>query len=167
LGFAGKGVLQNQKADDPLTYPQLFERALPLEERPAAVDPTPDAIVINLGTNDFLNRKKRVDHDAFVAAYLNLLSSVRSHFKLTPIFCTVGPMLENRWFYARLDRARAGVRDAVARHRASGDERVYYFEVATQDIKRDGVGAALHPSAPAQAALAAQVAGVLRGALHW
>ena len=54
--FSGFGMVRNYNGSSPgQSLPAIYPRAIPGEPAPAAVDPTwrPDAIVINLGTNDF------------------------------------------------------------------------------------------------------------------
>jgi hypothetical protein len=167
LAFSGKGIYRNRDAQDPVTYPDLFHLALPAEDKTLSVAETasPASVVINLGTNDFFHRGPQVSQSSFVAAYREFLGDVRARWPHARIFCTVGPMLENRIYEARLDHARAYIKEAVRAHRATGDGQVFYFEVTPQDKDTDGTGADFHPNLITHAKMGKEVAAALRSTL--
>lgn len=168
LGFSGKGVHENLDPSDTTTYPQLFTRAFPTDATSPSVPeiPVPDAILVNLGTNDSLRRKLRVPRAPFVTSYRDFLEAVRARWPAAPIFCTLGPMVENRTYEARLDHAREYIKEAVAARRSDGDEKVYYFDLAPQD-EHAGVGASHHPNVATHARMAREVLAALGPTLNW
>jgi lysophospholipase L1-like esterase len=146
---------------------ELYDRALP-ERQDSRWDAhawVPDAVVVNLGTNDVT----RGDGQApFVSSYLKLLQRVRAQYPDTLLVCTVGPMLTD--YYppgARtLSRARAYVHAAVESQKRSGDIKVRYLEFPAQDAA-NGYGCDYHPSGKTHALMAERLATLLRAELGW
>jgi hypothetical protein len=172
IAYSGKGVWRNQDTDDKIAFPALFPLALPYAGANSTLrDEPPDAVLVNLGTGDFLPRNgflSPVDTQAFVTAYLKLLAQIRGEFPQAFVFCTIGPMLRDRWYNNRkLSRARQAIVDAVATRRRLGDSSVYYFALLPQDVEADGLGAEYHPSERTQVKMAKQLVSVLRSFAKW
>ncbi len=145
----------------------LYERALPT--RPDnRWDPrgfVPDAVVVNLGTNDVT----RGDGQApFVASLLKLVDRVRAQHANVPVVLCVGSMLTDTYPPGKqtLTRARAGVRAAVDQKRKAGDLRVSYLEFPTQD-PGVGYGCDYHPSARTHQMMAERLTQHLKTELGW
>ncbi len=98
ISYSGKGVVRNygdrnKTSADPM--PTYYDRT-------CCFDSTlkwnfklwvPQAVVINLGTNDF-STKPYPDSSVFEAGYNRVIDRVRSLYPGVDIFCIIGPMVE-------------------------------------------------------------------------
>jgi lysophospholipase L1-like esterase len=166
VAWSGKGVVCNYGDDatscvDPM--PTYYDRILP--QRPeSSWDYSAwqaDAVVINLGTNDFSTVSDPGEAE-FEAAYVALLERVRGHYPGAFIFCTVGPLLGG----ADLTTARAYIASAVQQRRDAGDLQVKAFELAPTD-PNNGYGCDYHPSLKTHAVMAGELSALLRSELGW
>ena len=167
LAWSGKGVFNN-RGDRNEPMPELYLRTLPTRSasRWDFTTWTPQAVVINLCTNDFGDGVP--DRAAFVDAYLDLVRLVRRNYPSALILCTLGPMLSDDWPVGerQLTTARDYIGEVVASMTKAGDERVAFLEFAPQDGST-GYGCDWHPSAETQARMGAQLAAALRARLGW
>ena len=153
IAYSGKGVYQNYGGD--LTEPmgELYGRTLTND--PASVWDfarfAPDAVVVNLGTNDFSATIAQAD---FVAAYVALLTDVRAHHPAVPIFCVSWPS----WGATHA----AWVATAIAAF-AQAD----VHEVAFTVDDADGWGCDYHPGQLMQQKLGATLATAISTTLGW
>ncbi len=145
----------------------MYERAVPT--RPGSRwDPrafVPDAVVVNLGTNDVT----RGDSQApFVASLVKLVDRARALYPHALIVCCVGSMLTDTYPPGKqtLTRARAYVHAAVEQKRSAGDARVTYLEFPTQD-PAVGYGCDYHPSARTHQMMAERLTAHLKTELGW
>ncbi|MCC6559280.1 MAG: hypothetical protein IT372_40675 [Polyangiaceae bacterium] len=144
IAYSGKGVHQNYGGDMTEPMPELYNRTL-------TNDPSstwdfsryvPDAVVVNLGTNDF---SAPIDGDAFVADYVSLLGAVRAHYPSAAIFCVT---------WAHWGAGNQGhVTTAIS---AFGDPGVHEVELTIEP--QEGFGCDYHPSAATHARLGAELA---------
>ena len=118
----------------------------------------PDAVVINLGTND-LSTISDPDKATFEAAYKGLLTRVRQAYPNARILCTNGPLLSG----TELATVRGYIGNVVA---SLGDPKITTFEIEPQDGS-DGYGCQYHPSLQRHQKVAAVVTGALKSALGW
>jgi hypothetical protein len=97
VAWSGKGVFSNRgSASDTTPLPALWKKALPAEGVDASLDgPAPDAIVINLGTNDFAPGVE--DTAPFKPSYEVFLDDVRGQYPGADLFVTVGPLLSDAY----------------------------------------------------------------------
>jgi hypothetical protein len=166
VAWSGKGLVCNYGDEetscvDPM--PVYFDRTLP-EQADSVWDfdaYQPQAVVINLGTNDF---STDVDPSAaeFEAAYVSLLERVRDAYPAATVFCTVGPLLAG----ADLATVRAAIEGAAAARAAAGDTRVEVFELAERN-PNDGAGCDYHPSPRTHEIMAEALTSALSSALDW
>jgi lysophospholipase L1-like esterase len=159
IASSGRGVYRNGDGTLTETLPDIYGLALPYVSSGVAsawnfATWVPDAVVIELGTNDF------VDGDpgsAFVTAYTMFLQRIRHNYPAAYILCTSGPML-----VAPYDTTAAMyIESAIA---AVGDARTAYLAFPTQTGAEGCDG---HPDVATQAAMAAQLAPALKAALGW
>ncbi|MBS2011899.1 MAG: hypothetical protein JST00_03340 [Deltaproteobacteria bacterium] len=159
--WSGRGVYRNYGGDSVDTMPDLYERSLP--EPPATAfgfdGPPPDAVVIALGTNDFLGGGgKPPDLAAYEEAYVAFLRKVRARRPAaTIVVATNSPMIappRRATFAATMDRV-------IARRRSEGEGSAALVTVDLED-ERDRVGCDGHPNAEMHAILAKQVLEALR-----
>lgn len=60
---------------------------------------TPDAVVINLGTNDFnyLNTRDPIDRSTFTAGMVAFVKSIQTHYPDANFFLMTSPMLSDSY----------------------------------------------------------------------
>jgi lysophospholipase L1-like esterase len=133
LAWSGKGVYQNYGGGRDELMPVLYERTIPTEADSAwDFSFHPDAVIINLGTNDF---SVEVDQTAFEAAYVDLILQIRGHHPDAAIYCVGG--------YTLNDTATDYITNAIA---ASADANVQLLDLPPVDSS-EGWGCDWHPSA--------------------
>lgn len=120
----------------------------------------PDAVVINLGTNDASycgdDAKRRED---YTSSYVNFLKKVREKNPSARIFCTLGIM------DGRLNTC---VQDAAKRYtEETGDSNVRTFMFKMQDMQNDGLVADWHPTEKTHAKSAEALAEFIRSDMGW
>lgn len=152
IAYSGKGVFQNYGGDQVELMPELWLRTL--TNQPDAWDFDawqPEAVVINLGTNDF---SAPITEGEFVAAYVDLLDAVRLRYPSALVFAVTWDIWgapESSW-----------VEDAVL---MTGDAglRVLTFTLDAAD----GFGCDYHPSLTTHAKLGAQLTQAFEAELGW
>jgi lysophospholipase L1-like esterase len=166
VAWSGKGVFCNYGDDanscvDPM--PTYYERTLPAraDSKWDFASWQPDAVIINLGTND-LSTEKDPSQTQFETAYKSLIQTVRSKYANAYILCTNGSMLSG----ADLTQARTYIAGAVKAVNDAGDSKVKAFELNPQQ-DADGFGCDYHPSLATHQKMATQVTAVLRSTLGW
>jgi lysophospholipase L1-like esterase len=146
----------------------LYDRILPA--RPASrwdfTKWTPDAVVINLGTNEFNHADP--GQGAFTKPYLAFVQKVRAVYPRAVIVCALGPMLTDNYPTGvhALTRARGYISQVVTQLRNAGDTRVSFLEFPSQDFA-NGLGCDYHPSLKTHRLMAEQLTRVLRAQLQW
>ena len=162
VAWSGKGVVINYGGDTSITLPELAERALPEDAsslwRYDVVSP-PQAVIINLGTNDYSTDNDPSDAE-FVSKYVGLLEQIRGHYPDAHILCTVGPLLSG----SDLATARKNIAAAVGQLASAGDERVEAFELAPEN---PDPGCDWHPSLSTHQRMASELQSHLAQVLGW
>ncbi|AKU98643.1 Endoglucanase E precursor [Labilithrix luteola] len=179
--FFGKGVVlnfrENEHDDDAkTTIPQYYERTLANVREgnwDFTKEPEPQAVVINLGTNDFSRDVDKdgvadgIDLGAFKAGYANFVAYVRERRPNAHIFLAVPPMLTDKF---PLDNARSNMRDVlgqiVSDRAAAGDTMVYRIDLVEMGT-RYGLGCDYHPNLEVHRIMADQVIGAIREKTCW
>jgi len=163
VAWSGKGVVCNYGAapassEDPL--PLYYDRTLPHDatskwnfERFS-----PDAVVVNLGTNDF-SPSSAPSQPAFETAYAALLQRIRAAYPRAYVLCTNGPMLSGSAL-STLTRYVENVIDVLA------DPKISSFDITPQDGS-DGYGCDWHPSLARHQKVAATVTAAIKAKLPW
>jgi len=169
IAFSGKGVIRNRDGTTQEVLPEIYTRALP--HQPDSVWDfskfVPDAVVVNLGTNDFAMSVPNAD--AFKSAYTKFLTSVRQNYPKAHIFVGIGPMLSEMYSDKQtpmLAIARADIQEVVARRVASGDTLITALEFPRQTGNR-GYGCDWHPSLATHAEMAQQLTPLIKATLGW
>jgi lysophospholipase L1-like esterase len=152
IAWSGKGVYQNYGGDRTEPMPDLYERTIPMETGAWSFDPPADAVVLNLGTNDF---SATVDQTEFETAYRELILLVRSRNPSAPIYCIAGEFLNAT--------ATTYIGNAIA---ASGDANVELLELPAV-LPAEGWGCDWHPSEVTHLRFGGLVADRLRADLGW
>ena len=156
VAFSGGGIYRNNDGDLEDVMPARFLRTIPTRKTSvwSFEEPPPDAVVVNLATNDFAAGAP--PHDAFVGAYVRFLGALRARWPKSVVVVALGPML----YGSALDLARAWMKEAVKQREAEGDT-VHFLELATQDGS-DGYGCQYHPSQARHRRMAGELETVLR-----
>jgi lysophospholipase L1-like esterase len=155
VAWSGKGMYRNYDGARHETIPTLYDRVLagrplPLWDFTSWV---PDAVIINLGTNDF---GPGDPGPGFGEAYRAFVRQVRGHYPRALILCTFGPVMSRD----QVDRARAYL--APTLEQAGID----VLEFPRQDGSI-GYGSDWHPSAETHRRMADQLTAELRRRLSW
>ncbi|MBL8740411.1 MAG: hypothetical protein JNK04_04935 [Myxococcales bacterium] len=153
IAFSGKGVHQNYGGDLNEPMPELYLRTLTGDASKLwdFSSYTPDAVIINLGTNDF---SAAIDGAAFTADYVELLGTVRGYYPAAKIVAVTWA----HWGASNEDL----VHDAVATF-ADPDVVETQFSIDPAD----GWGCDYHPSATTHQKLGAQLTTLLETELGW
>jgi lysophospholipase L1-like esterase len=162
VAWSGIGMWRNYDGTTARAMPELYPRTLP-ERATSRWDFSkfvPDAVVINLGTNDFAKGDPGV---AFQNAYTQFVRELRGHYPAARFFLAVGPMLED----AEYRLASAYLRGVLAARAAAGDRNLTLLEFGIQDRAADGVGCDYHPSLKTHQKLADKMTAALRVDLAW
>jgi lysophospholipase L1-like esterase len=121
----------------------------------------PQAVLINLGTNDISNNKGDPG-TPFRDAYLGLVQTVRMKYPQALIVCLIGPLLSG----ADLDTIRGHLSAVVSTRRAAGDTNIEFFDqIAAQTS--DKAACQYHPNPAENQIMADQLAAELRTRLAW
>ena len=117
-------------------------------------EPKPDAVILNLGTNDFASR---VDPTLYRQKYRHAIEEIRTVYPDAAILCCMGTISYG---------ASASIQTVVEECVAQGDDRISFY--AFQPIRpEDGIGVDGHPSGKTHQAMADELTAVLREKLGW
>ncbi len=145
---------------------EIWDRTLPdhVDSRWSFRDWIPDAVVVNLGTNDFSFRDPG---KSFVASYVGFLDRVRARYPTAFLFCTLGPMLADTYPPGawNLSHARAYIAAAVEAERSKGETRIAFVEFPVQEPMT--AGCHFHPNLTTHRTMADQLTVAIRSKLGW
>lgn len=169
LAWSGRGVFSNRGSKTELeTISDLWERTLPgrADSKWSYNERAPDAVIINLGSNDFA--PEVADSSPFAGAYERLLNAVRTRYPAAHLFAAVGPLLRDSAPPRRceLSTVREILVGIVAGRRAEGDTKVYFLE-HEPTRPEEGWGCDYHPSVRTHARMAQELECALRRELGW
>jgi lysophospholipase L1-like esterase len=162
IAASGRGVIRNYAGDAVDTLPMIYGRVLANAPAPLwSFHLQPQAVVINLGTNDISNDKGDPGR-AFQDAYLTLVETIRAHYPGAYILCTIGPLTSD----GEAAIIRGYLRGVVAARAAAGDTRVESFDRITPQTP-DRFACDYHPNVAENARVAGLLADRLRAKLGW
>ncbi len=165
--WSGIGMYRNYGEDGPSAgaMPAVYDRILASSASSASnawnfASWQPDAVVINLGTNDFSS--KGDPGTPYDTAYLSFVRNLRQKYANAFIVASIGPMLDG----ANLDAARKHLQAVITTRAGEGDSKMSYLEFPTQSSS-DGLGCDYHPSATTNAKMATLLVAELQKQLSW
>jgi lysophospholipase L1-like esterase len=154
IAWSGKGVYQAYGGDTTsATMSDLYEDVIPTEtDGSYDFSYQAEAVVINLGTNDF---SATVDQTSFESAYTDLILLVRSHHPDAEIYCAGGSFINST--------AAMYIQNAIY---ASNDSHTQLLELSAVEPS-EGWGCDWHPSEATHARWGGVVADRLKADLGW
>lgn len=166
VAHSGEGVVRNygykEKVSPTGTMPVRFNRLYDEKELPVWNFKLwkPDVVVINLGTNDF-STQPYPDKAVFQKGYENLINEVRKQYGDLPVFCVVGPMI-NEPCYSYVKEMVEDFREVYQK------KNVYFVGIPTYLMDREkDLGSDSHPNFHGQRKMAAHVLPVIASILGW
>jgi lysophospholipase L1-like esterase len=161
IAASGRGVVRNYGGDMTGTMPMLYPLTLANHGTLWDFHIEPQAVVINLGTNDISNNKGDPGQ-AFQDTYLGLIQTVRGNYPHAYIVCIIGPLLSG----TDLQTIEGYIQGAVDAANAAGDARVEFFDqIAPQPTS--AAACQYHPNAAEQTVMGNQLAAELKAKLGW
>jgi lysophospholipase L1-like esterase len=166
IAWSGKGLYQNLDGTTTETMPILWQRTLPTDAT-STWDPSswiPDAVVVNLGTNDY-GAPGADPTTSFTNAYVTFVTQLRAVYPSAHFFLCVGPMLGGTQY----TEAQGAIQSVIATRASAGDNALTSVSFPTQDCKSDGSGCGCdyHPSPATHAAMAQVLEAAMKSALGW
>jgi lysophospholipase L1-like esterase len=162
IAASGRGVVRNYGGDMLFTMPMVYNQTL---TNPSLPDwdfhIEPQAVVINLGTNDISNNKGDPG-DAFRDTYVQLLTTIRTNYPDAWIVAIIGPLLSG----TDLTTIQGHIKDAVDMRTAAGDTKVEFFNMI-QAQSSDKFACQYHPNVAENLIVGTQLAGELSARLGW
>jgi hypothetical protein len=147
------------------TVPEIYDLTLPTqpETKWDFKGPAPDAVVINLATNDF--GKDNPDEAKWTGAYEAFIRRVWSHYPKAQIYVAIGSMMSDNWppEHKALTTLRAYLNHLATR---MGDPRVHEIEFDVQK-ESDGIGSDWHPNVRTHEKMANRLTAAIKRDLHW
>lgn len=158
VAWSGRGVVKNYDGGPGEKMGLLYERTLPeVPTKSESVSADFDAVIVNLGTNDFSTEPDPEERE-FVAAYVDLLKKIRFSSPKALILCTVGPMLGGE----DLAKAERAIAKAVEKLKSQGDAKVIVHQMKTDN---QNPGCDWHPGLATHQRMADELALPLKAGL--
>jgi hypothetical protein len=160
LAGSGWGIYSDNGGNTANVMPTLFGNVLGEQSTPAwPFTHQPQAVVINLGTNDA--SAKNLTADKFKPAYSAFIATIRGKYPNALILCALGSMLGG----TDRDNAQKYLNEVIADLTAKGDQKVKLLDLGTQDVTMTGCD--WHPSTAEQARMGMLLASELKASLGW
>jgi lysophospholipase L1-like esterase len=158
IAWSGKGIVNNSGDDVFEPMPEIYDRTIAGEGEPWDFSWQADAVVVNLGTNDF-STDGDPPEDVFVAAYVDFLAHLRSRHPGAYLLI-VSPSL----YGAEAELVDGYLGTVVDERIAGGDPDVGFANINVDWI---GSGCNGHPSVATHQGMAARLVEELEARLGW
>ncbi len=160
IAWSGIGVYRDNSGNPENNMELRYGRAIPTDDT-STWDFSkwiPQAVLVNLGSNDFVEDDPS---EVFEDSYNALLDEIRSHYSDARFYCAVGASVVG----SEYSRLKPRVEAIVQKRAASGDN------IAFIDFGETGYdvvyGCDFHPSVATMESMGAQLADVLKQDLGW
>jgi lysophospholipase L1-like esterase len=167
VAYSGRGISRNFAGFPAPLLPELYLQSVPEDPQASAWNPAqyrPDAVIINLGSNDFST--PGVKRDAFLRAYVDFLARLRGYYPEALLVVVIGPMLSDAYPPGEnaLSNATADIKAAIAEREQAGDKqlRLVVFPQQTGPWGEDW-----HPTLATHEKMAEQLSRELKVMLGW
>ena len=151
------------------TIVQLYDLTLPADKTSQWNFSSwiPQAVVINLGTNDFGHGNP--DEKMWTGAYTSFIQHIRKNYPQAHIFCSVGSMMSDNYPQGQnaLTTIKGYINKVIADAAAAGDKNVHFLEFTPQNGPADGLGSDWHPSVKTDQKMGTKLAEALKKELGW
>jgi hypothetical protein len=162
IAASGWGIYSDNGGNTSNVLPQVWAQIVGGQASPAwTFALKPQAVVINLGSNDFA-ANMALGQTEFTTAYTAFLTTVRTTYPDAVIFCAVGPLL----YGTGLANAKAYLTAVVASANQNGDEKVKLLDFGQQNASL-GTGCDWHPSVAENQRMADKLVTELKTNLGW
>ncbi|MBS2211920.1 endoglucanase [Carboxylicivirga mesophila] len=164
---SGLGVVRNYGDKEPIstklaTLPNRYHQVFDMDTSLAwdFSQWQPDAVVINLGTNDY-STDVAPEKSVFVQRYLRFIKQLRDCYGDIPVFCVNGPM--------RDEPAYSNVKEVVEIARSVyGDKHIYFIGIPASLLnKSSDLGSDYHPSYRGQLKMARHIIPTIANVMNW
>jgi hypothetical protein len=161
VAYSGRGVVRNYgdaNKTSPEPIPSLYDRTCCND---AAIKWdfnkwVPQAVVINLGTNDF-STQPYPDKMVFQTAYSELITQVKTHYPGVKVFCLCGPMIGEPCM-SYINEVVAGLPD---------DGSVHFIKISQSLMTSADWGCDWHPNRSGQQKIADVIVPVIKSIMNW
>jgi lysophospholipase L1-like esterase len=163
ISHSGQGVVRNYGYEDPVspyTMPDRYKQTMDTRKDPLWEFSSwiPDMLVINLGTNDF-STLPHPNETVFNKKYTDLIRFVRAVYDSVPVFCLVGPMIDEPC-YSYVKNMVEGNRNFL------NDKNVYFIGIPTYLMSESDWGA-WHPNYAGHIKMAEHIVPVISSVMGW
>lgn len=168
VAWSGIGVWRDNGGGTNEQMPERYDRAIATEASSTWTHGTfaPDAVVVNLGTNDFAQGNPG---QPFETAYVAFLTKLRTTHPNAFLVVATSPMLTDGYPNAQ-DKHRtnsiAALTRVVEARKTAGDAKIGLLTIDEQ-LGGDGYGCDYHPSKATAEKMGAKLAGFLKSTLGW
>ena len=151
------------------TIPSIYDLALP-QDKASAWDFskwTPDAVLINLATNDF-GKGNAPDEAQWTAAYVEFVKRVRKNYPNAMIYLATGSMMSDWPADKKPLTVLKGYMAKIENDlKTQGETKIRVLHFDPQNPQRDGLGGDWHPNLKTHALMAKKFAAALQADLGW